>query len=429
MKEVNIFWFRRDLRTFDNHALSEAIKKGNVLPLFIFDEEILNKLPDKTDARVNFIHNELKGIYNQLGGNLKVVLGNPKDIFTELCLKYNIQQVFTNKDYEPYAKQRDKSVYELLKDKGIKLSFFKDQVIFEMNEVVKKDGTPYTVYTPYKNCWLSNLNPEENFREHNCDRLLANLIDEKFDFPSLEEIGFKPTGIKIPAYDLSDNIVKKYDEQRNFPALAATTYLGIYLRFGTVSIRQLAAEIKQKNEVLLSELIWREFFMQILYHFPHVVEGSFKPKYDKIEWLNNEAHFKAWCNGETGYPIVDAGMRQLNQTGMMHNRVRMIVASFLIKHLLVDWKWGEQYFADKLLDFELASNNGNWQWAAGTGCDSAPYFRVFNPYEQHKKFDKNSEYIKKWVPEYQELSYTKPIVEHKFGRERAIAHYKKYLTS
>lgn len=428
MKQVNIFWFRRDLRTFDNHALSEAIKKGNVLPLFIFDEEILNKLPDKTDARVNFIYTELKEIHNQLGGKLKVVLGNPKDVFTELCLKYNIQQVFTNKDYEPYAKQRDKSVYELLKDKGIKLSFFKDQVIFEMNEVLKKDGTPYTVFTPYKNCWLSNLNPVEDFKEHNCDGLLANLIDEKFDFPSLAEIGFTPTSIKIPAYDLSDNIIKKYDEQRNFPALDATTYLGIYLRFGTVSIRKLAAEIKQKNDVLLSELIWREFFMQILYHFPHVVNGSFKTKYDKIEWLNNEDHFKAWCNGETGYPIVDAGMRQLNKTGMMHNRVRMVVASFLIKHLLIDWKWGEQYFADKLLDFELASNNGNWQWAAGTGCDSAPYFRVFNPYEQHKKFDKDSQYIKKWVPEYQELNYTKPIVDHKFGRERAIAHYKKYLT-
>lgn len=428
------FWFRRDLRLDDNIALYKAlVSYKDVQCIFIFDKNILNKLPDKSDRRVEFIHQQLESIHRELqsfGSALWVFNDSPKSVFEQLTSKYNITDVYSNEDYEPYALERDASIKSCLEKQHITFHQEKDQVIFHKNDVLKKDGTPYTVYTPYSKEW------KRKYSELSFDFTPINNFKEKFhktdtqQFLSLEDIGF--TSSKLPSLplEMKGRIDPDYAEHRDYPALDVTSKLSVALRFGTLSIRKLSIQAQKESPHFLNELIWREFFQTILYHKPKSAEQNFKAAYDHIEWENNETHFKAWCEGRTGYPMVDAGMRELNSTGLMHNRVRMVVASFLCKHLLIDWRWGAQYFADKLLDFDLASNTGNWQWAAGTGCDSAPYFRVFNPEIQLKKFDSKLTYIRKWIPEIDDpFEYPKPIVEHKFARERAIERYKKGLQS
>ena len=420
--KISIFWYRRDLRLEDNTGLFKALNENeNILPIFIFDDSILDELPED-DARVNFIYESLSKINKQLNNHnasLQILKGQIDDVWEKLVTTYDIQKVYLNKDYEPYAIKRDQKINEFLNSKGIEMKTFKDQVIFEENEVVKADGKPYTVFTPYKRKWLEkftkvNLNLIANF---------DNFYKKIIDFPSLNQLGLKNSSLKVKKYSLKN--VSTYSETRNFPNLDSTSYLSPHLRFGTISVRQIITELKNKSETFLSELIWREFFMQIIFHFPHVVTKNFRPKYDGIQWVNNKEDYDNWCQGKTGYPLVDAGMRQLNETGYMHNRVRMVTAGFLCKHLLIDWRYGEAYFAKKLLDYELSSNNGNWQWAAGTGCDAAPYFRIFNPIEQLKKFDKTLTYTKKWVKDFDTLEYPKPIVDHKYARNRALEAYKK----
>ena len=421
---ITLFWFRRDLRLEDNVGLFHALEsKNQVIPLFIFDDAILENLP-KNDARVGFIYDSLSQINQQLleiGSSLLIKKGKTEDVWKQLIQDFDVKEVFFNKDYEPYAIARDSAVCELLKANEIACFSYKDQVIFEEKEITKSDGLPYTVYTPYKNKWLEKYNSFRPVQEYNCEELFSNFHKNSFDFPTLKQIGFEESTIKVIPHNLKKVI--HYHETRDFPALDATSYLSPHLRFGTVSIRKLVNWVANKNQVFLSELIWREFFMQILFSFPKVVSNNFKSAYDGIQWRNDEEDFKRWCSGTTGYPMVDAGMRQLNETGYMHNRVRMVVASFLCKHLLINWQWGEAYFAEKLLDFELSSNVGNWQWAAGTGCDAAPYFRVFNPEIQLKKFDEKGIYIRKWIPEF-DLGYGEPMVEHAFARDRAITTYK-----
>ncbi|MFN4811591.1 MAG: cryptochrome/photolyase family protein [Bacteroidia bacterium] len=428
---IVLFWFRRDLRLDDNAGLYEALKQNmNVLPIFLFDSEILNKLDNKQDARVHFIHHQLTVLQQQLsalGSSIMVKLGKPKEIFESLAQQYIIKAVYTNHDYEPYAIKRDHEIAELLRSKGISFHSFKDQVIFEKDEVTKDDLKPYTVFTPYMKKWKSKLTTN-HLMPHPTQNYNNNFFQTAtIPLPTLADIGFLPSSIDFPGSEIIPAVIQHYSEQRDIPSIKGTSRLSVHLRFGTVSIRSLVAQAQRLNEKWLNELIWREFYMMILYHFPHVVNRAFKPAYDRIPWSNNETHFKLWCEGKTGYPIVDAGMRELNRTGFMHNRVRMITASFLTKHLLIDWRWGEAYFAKKLLDFELSSNNGGWQWSASSGCDAAPYFRVFNPYEQTKKFDPQLKYIKQWIPEFDELNYIKPIVDHKFARERVLSTYKKAL--
>ncbi|TDQ21859.1 cryptochrome/photolyase family protein [Tenacibaculum caenipelagi] len=426
MSKVTFFWFRRDLRLEDNRGLFEALKSGNkVIPVFIFDEEILDKLP-KNDARVTFIHQTLKELDEALkkaSSSLLVKKGKPLEVWKKLVEEYDIEAVYTNKDYEPYAIKRDREAASFLDSKRIIFKAFKDQVIFEESEVLKADNSPYTVFTPYKNKWLQNFSKEEDTQEFTIN--FDGFYPFSSEVPLLSSIGFEKSAIRVKPYNLSN--IEVYDEVRDFPSQDKTSYLSPYLRFGLVSIRKMVRFALKTNTTFLSELIWREFFMQILYHFPKVVTRNFKQKYDVVPWRNNEEEFQKWCEGKTGYPMVDAGMRELNETGYMHNRVRMITAGFLCKHLLIDWRWGEAYFAEKLLDYDLSANNGNWQWAAGTGCDAAPYFRVFNPTEQLKKFDKDLRYVKKWVKDFDELTYPQPMVEHKFARERAIDIYKKAL--
>ena len=430
MEKVSIFWFRRDLRLHDNIGLYHALKENeHVLPIFIFDTDILGKLP-KDDARVNFIHDQLLLIDQELkshGSGLSVFHGAPKEVYTSLLEKYTITSVYTNRDYEPYAEKRDTAIQQLLEANQVEFKTFKDQVIFETNEITKADGTPYVVYTPYSKKWLeAYTTPEPALSENLLDKALKG---KTFPFLSLQEIGFEPTHIPVSNFIINPKLIQEYEATRNFPALDQTSRLGPHLRFGTVSVRQMVIQAKKEaNPTFLKELIWREFFMQILWHFPTTVDKAFKSKYDRIPWRNNEEEFKRWCEGNTGFPLVDAGMRQLNQTGFMHNRVRMLVGSFLCKHLLIDWRWGEAYFAEKLHDYEMASNVGNWQWVAGSGVDAAPYFRIFNPTSQIQKFDKQLEYIKKWVPEFQELTYPTPMVDHSFARERCLATYKEALS-
>ena len=431
-EKISIFWFRRDLRLEDNHALYIALKNPNkVLPIFIFDKEILDSLP-KDDARVSFIHETLSNINshlkNKFSSSIATYYGNPLEVFEKLVTNYSIDCVFTNHDYEPYATKRDHDINTFLKTKHIEFKSYKDQVIFETNEVVKDDGTAYKVYTPYSRKWLAALksNPVISYdSEGHLDQLLKHT---NLPFLALKDIGFKPSKQYIEPYNTSDTIINAYEATRNFPALDGTSKLGPHLRFGTVSIRKMVTKASKSNNItFLKELIWREFFMQILWHYPQTLTKSFKPKYDAIPWRNNQEEFKSWCDGKTGYPLVDAGMRELNQTGFMHNRVRMLVGSFLCKHLLIDWRLGEAYFAEKLHDYEMSSNIGNWQWVAGCGVDAAPYFRIFNPTTQIQKFDKDLKYIKKWVPEFQELTYSLQIVEHKFARERCLKTYKEAL--
>lgn len=422
-KNVTLFWFRRDLRINDNTALIQAAKSEYpIQPIFIFDKTILSELPEN-DARVSFIYERLEQLNKQLeafGSSLLIIHDFVENAWLNLLKNFNVKEVYVNRDYEPYAIKRDSSVESMLKMKNIAWNSFKDHVIFEPHEILKEDGSPYSVYTPYSKKWLEkfqvpNIPSTSDFRFNKSN----------FDLPNLEMIGFQKSHQKVTPYNIDG--LSNYQNVRDFPELDGTSHLSVHLRFGTVSIRQIASKAFFESDTYLKELIWREFFQQVLYHHPRVVTQSFRTQYDKIPWRNDEEDFNRWCEGKTGYPIIDAGMRQLNQTGYMHNRVRMIVASFLCKHLLIDWRWGEAYFAEKLLDFELGSNNGNWQWAAGTGCDAAPYFRVFNPETQTKKFDPNLSYIRRWVTDLEELNYPSPIVEHKFARERAINTYKHAL--
>lgn len=432
MEAVNIFWFRRDLRLKDNAGLYHALKgERPVIPIFIFDKNILDKLEDKTDRRVAFIHAALEEMQENLGkldSSLRVYYGIPEDVFNELLSEFDIEKVFTNYDYEPYAQERDKMIADLLTKSKAVLHTYKDQVIFEKGEILKDDGKPYTVFTPYSRKWKAALT---NFylKPYPTEKYFKNFYRQPAKkIPSLKSIGFNEVEKSFPSKSLKSDLLKHYSGKRNFPAIQGTSRLGVHLRFGTISIRQLATYAQSLSETFLNELIWRDFYHMILWNFPQVGKGkAFKPDYDKIEWRKDTGEFERWCNGQTGYPIVDAGMRELNETGFMHNRVRMIVASFLTKHLLLDWRLGEAYFAAKLLDFDLAANNGGWQWAAGSGCDAAPYFRIFNPYLQTQKFDPKMEYIKKWVPEYMGFDYPKPIVNHEFARKRCLEVYSKAL--
>ena len=426
-----VFWHRRDLRMNDNAGLYQALGSGlNVLPVFIFDTQILDKLNSRKDARVEFIHvnlEKLKSAYEKHGGSLLVKTGKPVEIFRDLIKEFNIKAIFTNADYEPYACKHDGEISKMLKQAGIEFLVYKDHVIFEKDEVTKADGTPYTVYTPYMRRWKERLQHTGLQTYDVASRIKALLPLSPLPYPTLAEIGFKKAGIPFPDARADLEIIRKYHLQRNLPAVKGTTRLGVHIRFGTLSTREMVSLAEQNNETWLNELIWREFFQMILHHFPHTVEKSFKPAYDRVEWLNNEKQFRAWCEGKTGFPIVDAGMRQLAATGFMHNRVRMVTGSFLVKHLLVDWRWGEALFAEKLLDYEQASNVGNWQWVAGSGCDAAPYFRIFKPELQAQKFDPKAEYIRQWVPEIDSGKYLQPIVEHSHARERALKAYKEAL--
>lgn len=428
--KISIFWFRRDLRLHDNHGLYQALTKSEaVLPIFIFDKDILEGLKDKADKRVNFIHTSLSAIqekFKDAGSSLYVLHDAPLAAFEKLTREFDITAVYTNHDYEPYAIQRDEEIKSFLSSKNIPLHTFKDQVIFEKAEVVKKDGSPYTVFTPYSKAWKEKYTsskkvnyPSENFI-HNLHKT------QPLSFPSLKQIGFEKANLDIPPAIPDEKIIRHYNETRNLPFVEGTSRMSVHLRFGTIGMRELATVANRWNDQWLNELIWREFFMMILWHFPRVVTESFKTKYDRIPWRNNEIEFKKWCAGETGYPMVDAGMRELNETSFMHNRVRMVVASFLTKHLLIDWRWGEAYFAEKLLDYELSSNIGNWQWCAGCGCDAAPYFRIFNPTEQQKKFDPDMVYIRKWIKDFKP-GYLDPIVDHDFARKRVLEVFKTAL--
>lgn len=429
---INVFWFRRDLRLHDNHGLFEALRAGRpVLPIFIFDTTILDHLEDKKDARVSFIYENLQIINKVLsatGRSLLVLVGKPTDVIGKLISSYKIEAIYANRDYEPYALKRDLEIYKLLLKKNIEFKTFKDQVIFESEEILKPDGKPYTVFTPYSRKWKEafHLKSPDHFPSENH---MFSFLSGIAEIPDLNTIGFSPSEIVVPEARINHDILKHYQERRNQPFPGQTSLTGTHLRFGTISIRQLAMTAGTISETYLNELIWREFFMQILVHFPYVTDNNFNRKYDRLIWRNNEAEFDRWCNGTTGYPLVDAGMRQLNQTGLMHNRVRMVTAGFLTKHLLIDWRWGEAYFAKKLLDFELSSNNGNWQWAAGTGCDAAPYFRIFNPTEQARKFDPQADYVRFWIQEYEKPGYPDPVVDHAMARERAIAAFREALKS
>jgi deoxyribodipyrimidine photo-lyase len=427
---INIFWFRRDLRLNDNRGLFEALNSGRkVMPVFIFDTEILSKLPSD-DKRVRFIYERINLLNKQLSlskGAIAVYFGKPADVFAAIVSQQQVETVFTNRDYEPYSIQRDNTVAQILEKSGIGFKTYKDQVLFETGEILKPDGKPYVVFTPYSRKWLEKMN-EKGIPHYDSEALFNGLLEQlPPPMPTLEQMGFANEPCQFPDTIVSDDLIRNYAETRNYPGLDSTTRLGLHLRFGTISIRDCIRTGKELSATWLNELIWREFFMQILANFPHVVNGAFRPEYDRIQWQNDEGLFIKWCEGKTGYPLVDAGMRELSQTGFMHNRVRMVVASFLTKHLLIDWRWGEAWFAEKLLDFELSSNNGNWQWAAGSGCDSAPYFRIFNPTEQAKKFDPQSAYIRKWLPEFGTISYPTPIVDHTFARKRCLSVYQRAL--
>lgn len=429
---VTVFWFRRDLRLDDNRGFLEALKSDHpVLPIFIFDPNILQELP-KDDARVTFIHDRLQAMRQELqeahGASLAIYSGTPGEVFEELLKQWEVRSVMTNRDYEPYARKRDEEVSELLAGRNIPFRTFKDQVIFEKSEVAKDDGDPYVVYTPFMKKWKSQFR-EEDLETYYTNPYLDNLLKHS-RLPNLDlgELGFTRSSIEVPDYDVTPTLLDAYKNTRDYPAQEGTSRLGPHLRFGTVSVRKMLKKaLNASDETFWNELIWREFFMQILWHFPHTVSHAFKKPYDRIRWRNDEGEFEAWKEGKTGFALVDAGMRQLARTGYMHNRVRMLVASFLCKHLLIDWRWGEAYFAEKLLDYELASNVGNWQWAAGSGVDAAPYFRIFNPMTQVDKFDPGKKYIKQWVPEYGTEEYPERIVDHKAARERCLVTYKAAL--
>ncbi len=427
---INIFWFRRDLRLNDNRGLWHALSSGlPVIPLFIFDKNILQSLPGD-DRRVNFIYKTLSSMNRKLlqnGSGLHVYFGTPPEVFENLLQKYRVNAVFTNHDDEPYALERDAKIREMLSTAGVSFHTFGDHLLFERSDILKPEGSPYVVFTPYSKKWLE-LKARKGIPSYPSETLTGYFSDQTApSFPALEEMGFRFLDFDYPPDEPDTLKLKNYAGTRNFPALDATSRLGLHLRFGTVSTRECIRTAEAVSTTWLNELIWREFFAQIMYHFPYVVNGAFRKEYDRIEWLNREEDFVRWCEGTTGFPMVDAGMRELKQTGFMHNRVRMVTASFLTKHLLIDWRWGEAWFAENLLDFELASNNGNWQWAAGSGCDAAPYFRIFNPAEQARKFDKDEVYIRKWIPEYGTSTYPRPMVNHSEARERCLKTYARAL--
>ena len=431
-EKIALFWHRRDLRLDDNAGLYSALKSGyRVLSVFIFDQNILDKLEDKKDRRVEFIHvalSQMQENLTSLGSTMIVKYGKPNEIWQELLDEFDVAEVYTNHDYEKYAIERDKEIGSMLNAKGIAFYTFKDQTIFEKNEILSGSRTPYTIFTPYSRKWKDTLN-DFYLKSYPNEAYFQNfLLHEKIEIPTLSAIGFEAKGEVFPRKEIREELIEKYEELRDIPSILGTSRLSVHLRFGTVSIRKLTQKALKLNEKWLNELIWRDFYMNILYHFPHINEGkSFRMAYDNIVWRNNETEFRKWCEGKTGYPIVDAGMRELNATGFMHNRVRMITASFLIKHLLIDWRWGEAYFAQKLLDYDFSANNGGWQWASSSGCDAAPYFRIFNPTSQTQKFDPELKYIKKWIPELNSFEYPKPIVEHTFARERVLKVYKEAL--
>lgn len=429
-QRISIHWFRRDLRLEDNHGLFRALADhGDVLPLFIFDSDILDRLEDKRDRRVSFIHDRLMAMRERIeaqGGALVIEHGKPELVWARLLERFEVTAVTTAHDHEPYAKARDERIAALLRSHGVPFHTFKDTTIFERDEVLKDDGTPYTVFTPYGRKWMARFRPEMAEAYPSEQHLHRFARARSLPAPALADIGFEAVDHGVPAHRVDDALLTDYAKTRDLPGVIGTSAASTHLRFGTVSVRALVRRALGTSPAYLNELMWREFFMQILWHFPHT-ERAFKPAYDRIEWRNDPSHFEAWCEGRTGYPLVDAGMRELNATGLMHNRVRMVVASFLVKHLLIDWRWGEAYFAKQLLDFELSSNNGNWQWAAGCGCDAAPYFRVFNPQKQQEKFDPLLTYVKHWVPELTTTNYPRPIVVHEAARDRAIAAYKAAL--
>lgn len=424
MQIVNIFWFRRDLRLHDNAGLYHALKSNRpVIPVFIFDRYILDKLEEE-DRRVEFIHAailEMQTQLLQLQSSMEVVYGFPAEVFKQLAEKYTIETVFTNHDYEPYAKERDAEIKTILQAGGTKFQTYKDQVVFEKTELVKIDGKPYSVFSPYSRNWLATLN-DFYVKAYPTEKYFNNFFKQPpAETPTLASMGFKKLDRPFPSRDLETELIRKYGTDRDYPSANGTSRLGVHLRFGTVSVRDIANRSRHLSATYVNELIWRDFYHMVLWNYPQVGAGkAFKPAFDRIRWRNNEEEFDIWCRGVTGYPIVDAGIRELNETGFMHNRVRMVVASFLTKHLLIDWRWGEAYFAQKLLDFDLASNNGGWQWASGSGCDAAPFFRIFNPYLQAKKFDKAGTYISRWVPEYKSPGYPPPVVDHEFARKRCL---------
>jgi deoxyribodipyrimidine photo-lyase len=430
-KEISICWLRRDLRIDDNAALYYALKRPYpVLILFIFDKKILDKLNAKDDARVSFIYQTIQNLHAALKkykSSLLVLNDTPEKAWQQVLESYDVKEVFANHDYEPYAREREDALTEFLSSENIPFKTFKDQVIFDKDEVVKADGKPYTVFTPYFRQWEKKLN---NFykKAYPVRKYASNFLStDPLPIPTLTQMGFEESNQNFPAINFDEKL-EGYEARRDFPGDEATTRIGMHLRFGTVSIRQaVSAAMDQKANKWLSELAWRDFYMMILWHFPYVSKSCFKPAYDKIKWRNDEKEFEAWCTGNTGYPLVDAGMRQLNEIGFMHNRVRMVTASFLTKHLLIDWRWGETYFAEKLLDYEMASNVGGWQWACGCGNDAAPYFRVFNPALQEKRFDPKHLYIDKWLPEFKQQKHVEPIVEHAFARERVLKVFKEAL--
>lgn len=427
---IHIFWFRRDLRFKDNHGLFQALTTDRkVLPIFIFDRNILDELEDRDDKRVTFIYqviSRLNGALARKERSIRCFYGKPLDCFKQLVAEYDIDTVFSNRDYEPYAEERDTAVAAFLKENGVAFRQFRDSVLREPGEVLTKSGDPYSVYTPFKRRWLECFSPEVAAR-YESEKHLSAFLEEKHEMPSLEDMGFTYNDPELGSPEIPADKLRNYDQNRDFPAADKVSRLGAHLRFGTLSIREALRQAREINDVWQSQLIWRDFFFQIMWFYPHVLKRAFRPEYDRIQWRNDEGEFEAWKQGKTGFPIVDAGMRQLAETGYMHNRVRMITASFLCKDLLIDWRWGEAWFARKLLDFEAAANNGNWQWAAGSGCDAAPYFRIFNPWTQADKFDPDQTYIKRWIPEIGTNDYPNPIVDHKVARERTLGAYKKAL--
>lgn len=429
MEKINVFWFRRDLRINDNHALFNALKSGlKVVPIFIFDKDILKEFPNTNDRRLNFIYKELKNINNKLlefNSSILIFNSTVKSSFENLLQKFNVNAVFYNKDYEPYATKRDSEIELYLKERGIEFKGYKDHVIFETNEIVKPDKTPYTVFTPYSKKWKLLLETEM-LKTFESEELIKNFLTFEGRFPTLKELGYNELDYIFPKSNFNKNVIRSYETQRNFPHLDGGSKLGVHLRFGTISIRTAVNNALKFSDCWLNELIWREFFIQLMWHFPKNEHFCFKQKYNYFEWLNDEAKFDKWCKAETGFQIVDAGIRELIQTGYMHNRVRMITANFLTKLLQIDWRWGERFFAEHLLDYELAINNGNWQWAAGTGADAAPYFRIFNPLEQIKKFDSNNIYIDKWLPK-EKYKQIKPIVDYKVARSQYLERFSQFL--
>jgi deoxyribodipyrimidine photo-lyase len=431
---MNYFWFRRDLRLNDNAGLYHALRGGEpVQAVFVFDTEILEKLDDPRDRRVQFLHQNVSDLQKKLralGADLVVRTGKPVEVWKKLLREHPARTLYANHDYEPASIRRDVAVEKLCASSGVAFQTFKDQVIFEKDEIVTEARKPYTVYTPYKKKWLASLSgfylkvyPTEKYFKNFLK--VAKSAAAKNAVPTLRDLKFAAPEFVFPPARVNEKILKAYAGTRDFPALEhGTSRLGLHLRFGTLSVRELARAGRKNSAVWLSELIWREFFMQVLWHFPQVEKRSFREHFEKVPWRKSPADFRRWCEGRTGYPLVDAGMRELNATGFMHNRVRMVTASFLSKHLLIHWSRGERYFAAKLLDYDLSANNGNWQWAAGTGCDAAPYFRVFNPETQARRFDGAEEYIRKWIPELGTAAYPEPMVDHVFARNRALSAYK-----